>query len=486
MRRKKRNSSMESDRGWLSCDMSETVFGWPLQKVTVPIETKEACQKSENDLKSREVEEDEYASPVSRPGWPLLRVANSETMSSPARNFETKISVVEWVMGLPSRTTLFNLQLAREMKFLNKKDSQGCRIFSYAEIRTATYKFSSENLIGEGGCSSVYRGILRCGKSVALKILKAYKEAWDDFCLEANFVSSIKHKHIASLIGVCVEDDNLVLVYELLPRGSLEANLHHCNDGSVLPWEVRFNVAVAVAEALNYLHSERSQPIIHRDVKSANILLSSDLQPQLSDFGLAIWGSVDSSYVISNDVVGTFGYMAPEYFMQGRVSDKVDVYAFGVVLLELLSGRKPVDVEAPEGQESLIKWARKLLKIGDRTALLDPKLKGDYDIVQMRRMSLAANLCTNHSAQVRPHMRQVLKLLRGETDANGSGYCEIEELEPDWDSVSRVSETKDDSFSSSTSTDTVSSSSSTDTASSAGKTPRFKLRDYLTIVGHSF
>ncbi|KAM5565173.1 pto-interacting protein 1 [Rosa sericea] len=480
MRTKKRNSS-ESDRGWLSCDMSESTFGWPLQKITVPMETQGACEKSDDDSKSWEVEEDEYASPLSRPGWPLLRVATSETMSTPGRKFEAKdVSVVEWVMGLPSRTTLVNLQLANELKFLIKKDSQGCRMFSYAEIRTATSQFSSDNLIGEGGCSSVYRGVLRCRKSVAVKILKAYKEAWDDFCLEAKFVSSIKHKHIVSLIGVCVEDENLVLVYELFPRGSLEENLHDCNDGSVLPWEVRFNVAVAVAEALNYLHNECPQPIIHRDVKSANILLSSDLQPQLSDFGLAIWGSVDSSYVISNDVVGTFGYMAPEYFMQGRVSDKVDVYAFGVVLLELLSGRKPVDVEAPKGQESLIKWARKLFKIGDLKALLDPKLRADYDIVQMRRMSMAASLCTNQSAHIRPNMRQVLKFLGGETDANESDYYEAEDdslLEADWNSVSEVSETKDDS---------ISPSSSTDTASSAGKTPRLKLKDYLTIHDHQF
>ncbi|KAL6207568.1 hypothetical protein ACLB2K_018525 [Fragaria x ananassa] len=483
MRTRKRNSSMESDREWLSCDMSETIFGWPLQKVTVPIETREACEKSVNDSKSWEVEEDEYASPLSRTGWSLLRVANSETMSTPARSFESKeMSVVEWVMGLPNRTTFINLQLAKELKFLLKNHShhsQGCRMFSHAEIRTATSQFSSENLIGEGGCSSVYRGVIRCGKSVAVKILKAYKEAWDDFCLEAKFVSSIKHKHIASLIGVCVEDDNLVLVYELLPRGSLEENLHDCHDGSILPWEVRFNVAVVVAEALNYLHNDCPHPIIHRDVKSANILLSSDLQPQLSDFGLAIWRSVDSSYVISNDVVGTFGYMAPEYFMQGRVSDKVDVYAFGVVLLELLSGRKPVDVEAPKGQESLIKWARKLLKIGDLTALLDPKLKGDYDIVQMRRMSSAASLCTNQS-HIRPNMRQVLNLLRGETDANQSDYHEADDnslLEADSNSVSEMSETKDDG---------ISSSSSTDTASSAGITPRFKLRDFLAIHDHHF
>lgn len=481
---------MESDNTkhvaeWLSCDvLSESTFGWPLHKVIVPMNTQEACVKSDDDSKSWDVEEAESTSPLSRPGWPLLFIATSETMTTtPARDLEPeKMSVVQWVMGLPNRTTLVNLQLANELKFPSQKDSPGCRMFPYAEIRTATCQFSSENLIGEGGCSSVYRGCLRGGKSVAVKVLKAYKEAWDDFCLEAKFVSSVEHKHIATLIGVCVEDDNLVLVYELFPRGSLEENLHVCKDGSVLPWEVRFNVAVAVAEALYYLHNDCPRPIIHRDVKSSNILLSSELQPQLSDFGLAIWGSMDSSYVISNDVVGTFGYMAPEYFMQGRVSDKVDVYAFGVVLFELLSGRKPVDVEAPKGQESLVKWARNRLETGDVKAMLDPKLKGHHDIPQMRRMSLAANHCTNQSAHLRPNMSQVLKLLRGETDASELDYEDednhfLEAGSSMSHSVSEMSDTKDDS---------MSSSSYTDTASSAGKTPRFKLKDYLTTPDPHF
>ena len=144
MRTKKRNSSMDRER--LSCDMSESIFGWPLQKVTIPTETREAFEKSDDDMKNWEVEEDEYASPLSRPGWPLLRIENSET-STPGRNFESqKMSVVEWVMGLPSRTTMVNLQLANELKCLNKKDSQGCRMFSYAEIRTATSHFSSGQL----------------------------------------------------------------------------------------------------------------------------------------------------------------------------------------------------------------------------------------------------------------------------------------------------------------------------------------------------
>ncbi|CAB4265542.1 unnamed protein product [Prunus armeniaca] len=498
----------------------ESTLGWPLQRLTVPTMSQEAPPPERElcDLKGRDVDE----SPLSRPGWPLLRIgAISEAAVSPIKE---KKSVAQWVMDLPSRSFSVNQQpqvdlilrdveytteresrrydatngdenflsvssrkLASELEFLIEKNSVGCRLFSYEEIRSATCQFSTGNLIGEGGCSSVYRACLGDGKPVAVKILKSYKEAWDDFFLEAKFVSSIQHKHITSLIGVCAEGGNLILVYDLFPRGSLEGNLHGCSDGSiVLPWEVRFNVAVAVAEALNYLHNECPPPIIHRDVKSSNILLSDELLPQLSDFGLAMWGSTDSAYVISSDVVGTFGYIAPEYFMHGMVSDKIDVYAFGVVLLELLSGRKPVDAGAPKGQESLVKWARHLLDSMELKALLDPNLNGDYNDIQMRRMVLVAGLCINQSPRLRPKVSQILQLLTGETDADKYSDSHVMESREDDDddlfleidckshSVSAMSDTNDGSRS----------SSSTDTASSVEKTRRYKLKDYLTIPDH--
>ncbi|XP_048444526.1 protein kinase STUNTED-like [Pyrus x bretschneideri] len=492
-------------------EMPEPALGWPLQGLTVsPLRlSQEARQKSDSSDMFSEREDDE--SPLSRPGWPLLRIAaaSAETMSTtPMREFKSRenMSVVQWVMmDLPSRRflsansqpqegdenclTVAPTQLSDELEILVAENSAGCRLFSYAEISSATCHFSAENLIGEGGCSSVYRGCLEGGESVAVKVLKSYKEVWDDFLLETKFVSSIQHKHITSLVGVCVEDGNLILVYDLFPRGSLEGNLYDCSDGCILPWEVRFNVAVAVAEALTYLHNNCPQPIIHRDVKSSNILLSDELQPQLSDFGLATWGPTDSGYVISSDVVGTFGYIAPEYFMHGMVSDKIDVYAFGVILLELLSGRKPVHAEASKGQESLVKWARNLLDVMDLKALLDPKLNGDYDVAQMRRMVMAAGLCINQSPRLRPKASQVLKLLTGETDANecfnlhavkSRETCcrdEDDDLFPEVGrhSVSAMSDTNDGS---------ISRSSSTNTASSAEKPHRYTLKDYLSTPDH--
>ncbi|XP_068313650.1 protein kinase STUNTED-like [Pyrus communis] len=495
--------------------MPGPALGWHGLTVSPLRLSQEARQKSDSFDMFSQREDDE--SPLSRPGWPLLRIAaaSAETMSTtPMREFKSRenMSVVQWVMmDLPSRRflsvnsqpqevdenclTVAPTQLSDELEILVAEISAGCRLFSYAEISSATCHFSAENLIGEGGCSSVYRGCLEGGESVAVKVLKSYKEAWDDFFLETKFVSSIQHKHITSLVGVCVEDGNLILVYDLFPRGSLEGNLYgkklerNCSDGCILPWEVRFNVAVAVAEALTYLHNNCPQPIIHRDVKSSNILLSDELQPQLSDFGLATWGPTDSGYVISSDVVGTFGYIAPEYFMHGMVSDKIDVYAFGVILLELLSGRKPVDAEASKGQESLVKWARNLLDVMDLKALLDPKLNGDYDVAQMRRMVMAAGLCINQSPRLRPKACQVLKLLTGETDAHecfnlhavkSRETCcrdEDDDLFPEvgWRSVSAMSDANDGS---------ISRSSSTNTASSAEKPHRYTLKDYLSTPDH--
>ncbi|XP_021887412.1 LOW QUALITY PROTEIN: probable receptor-like serine/threonine-protein kinase At5g57670 [Carica papaya] len=181
-------------------------------------------------------------------------------------------------------------------------------------------------------------------------------------------------------------------------------------------WPERYKVAIGVAEALDYLHNGCGQSVIHRDVKSSNILLSDDFEPQLSDFGLASWASHSSSSITCNDVAGTFGYLAPEYFMHGKVSDKIDVYAFGVVLLELLSGRKPINNDNPKGQESLVMWAKPLLKNGKVSQLLDLSLGSGYNNEQIERMVLAATLCISRSPRLRPQINIVLKLLQGDLE----------------------------------------------------------------------
>lgn len=196
-----------------------------------------------------------------------------------------------------------------------------------------------------------------------------------------------------------------------------------------MPWELRYNVAVGIAEGLDYLHNELSRPVIHRDIKSSNILLSDGFEPKLSDFGLAIWGPTDSSFLIQADVVGTFGYLAPEYFMYGKLSDKIDVYAFGVVLLELLSGKRPISFENLKGQQSLVMWAKPIIESGDVKGILDPNLNGNINETQMHRMIRAATLCITRSGRLRPKMRQILELLRGEKEVEKWGETPNEEME---------------------------------------------------------
>lgn len=354
-----------------------------------------------------------------KPGWPFLKIANLETPQ--VQHWHTRnVSVVNWVMSLPERFPDHQQNLNSETIFVKKqlKDilRDNNKWFSYDVLKTATSDFSQENLVGKGGCSEVYRGVLKDGKDIAVKILKSSsKEAMTNFVHEIDIISSLSHQNISQLLGVCVQDNDLISVYNLSSLGSLEETLHgKQKEKHVLSWEERFNIAIGVAEALDYLHNRCHKPVIHRDVKTSNVLLSDELQPQLSDFGLSMWGPTTSSrYSIQGDVVGTFGYLAPEYFMYGKVSDKVDVYAFGVVLLELISGRDPISFENPKGKESLVMWAKPLIETGNEKGLLDPDITDISDENQFQRMVLAAAHCLTRSATHRPSIRQILRLLGG-------------------------------------------------------------------------
>ncbi|CAD5174868.1 protein kinase STUNTED-like isoform X1 [Musa acuminata AAA Group] len=362
--------------------------------------------------------------PVQKPaepslGWPLLR----------RRDDARKLSVVQWVMNLPNRSLSFTrlqLDLIKELNSVLSNNCSNCRWFRYDELHRSTNQFCSGNMIGKGGNSQVYRGCLANGQQVAIKLSKLSEEASTNFLLEVDIITKLEHKLIVPLIGFCIEDNTLISVYDYFPKGNLEENLHGENAKSPLPWAVRFKVAIGVAEALSYLHSGCSKPVIHRDVKSSNILLTDEFEPQVSDLGLAIWAPTNSTYLTHDDVVGTFGYLAPEYFMYGKVSDKMDVFAFGVVLLELLTGRKPIDDENPKGQESLVMWASPILERGDFMELLDPDLNENYDEVEMRRMVVAASLCITRRARLRPQMREILTLLQGEEDMEARMRCHVD------------------------------------------------------------
>ncbi|XP_058097427.1 protein kinase STUNTED isoform X2 [Magnolia sinica] len=404
--------------------------------------------------------------PELKPGWPLLRQTILPERQTLDRSKVRQISVVQWALRLPTRhstaaihpdhkpmnaggmtaTTMGtvgdrpNLDgesgaivlvgntasppaddggseiLPKELESLQEKYSSMCRLFSYRELLLATSNFSSDMLIGKGGSSQVYKGCLPDGKELAVKILKSSEDMLKEFVLEIEIITTLHHKNIISLFGFCYEKNKLILVYDFLPKGSLEENLHGKKDHVVLSWDERYKIAINVAEALDYLHSRSAQSVIHRDVKSSNILLADDFEPQLSDFGLATWASMSSSHITCRDVAGTFGYLAPEYFMYGKVNEKIDVYSFGVVLLELLSGRKPINNEYPKGQESLVMWAKPILQSEKVMQLLDPSLGDTYDNDQMEKMVMAASLCIRREPRFRPRMGLILKLLQGDDE----------------------------------------------------------------------
>ncbi|KAF2547259.1 hypothetical protein F2Q70_00020285 [Brassica cretica] len=304
-----------------------------------------------------------------------------------------------------------------ELEGLHERVSTSCQSFKYNELVSVTSNFCPDNFIGKGGSSKVYRGHLPNGREVAVKILKQTKGVLNDFVAEIEIITALNHKNVISLLGYCFENSSLLLVYNYLSRGSLEENLHgNKRDSVAFGWNERYKVAVGIAEALDYLHNSAPQAVIHRDVKSSNILLSDDFEPQLSDFGLAKWASASTTQTICSDVSGTFGYLAPEYFMYGKMNDKIDVYAYGVVLLELLSGRKPINSESPKARESLVMWAKPILDDRDYSQLLDPSLLDDNDGDQMERMALAATLCIRNNPQSRPDMGMVLNLLKGDME----------------------------------------------------------------------
>ncbi|XP_078173683.1 protein kinase STUNTED-like [Carex rostrata] len=375
-----------------------------------------------------------------RLGWPLLRRTASNRDVLDVR----KQSVVHWVMNLPKRLPELEnpgCELSRELiGVLDASNSTcNCKMFSYEGLCDATNQFSSENLIGKGGSSKVFKGCLNNGDKVAIKLSKLNTNSSRDFLREVEIMTKLKHKRIVPLIGVCVEANSLISIYSYISRGSLEENLNCKKTNSSLPWENRYSIAMEIASTINYLHIECDTPVIHRDIKSSNILLTDENEPQLSDFGLAIWAPTASTSVTHGDVVGTFGYLAPEYFMYGKVSRKIDVYAFGVVLLELLTGRKCISSENPDGQESLVMWSAPILKKGDINELLDPALDGKYNEAEARRMALAASLCLIRSARLRPQISQILSFLEGaessivdpKTEASTSEYdCVDDETYP--------------------------------------------------------
>ncbi|EMS49853.1 Proline-rich receptor-like protein kinase PERK5 [Triticum urartu] len=291
--------------------------------------------------------------------------------------------------------------------------------FTYEELASATGGFSKANLLGQGGFGYVYKGLLPgSGKEVAVKQLKAGSGQGErEFQAEGEIISRVHHPHLVSLVGYCIAGaSQRLLVYEFVANDTLERHLH----GKGLPvmdWPKRLAIALGSAKGLAYLHEDCNPRIIHRDIKAANILLDENFEAKVADFGLAKL-TTDNNTHVSTRVMGTFGYLAPEYASSGKLTDKSDVFSFGVMMLELITGRRPVD-PSNYMEDSLVDWARPLLaralsEGGSFDEVVDQRLENKYDRQEMERMAASAAAAVRHSAKRRPKMKQIVRALEGD------------------------------------------------------------------------
>ncbi|XP_044478687.1 PTI1-like tyrosine-protein kinase 1 isoform X2 [Mangifera indica] len=291
---------------------------------------------------------------------------------------------------------------------------------SLDELKETTDSFGSKALIGEGSYGRVYYANLSSGKAVAVKKLdvSSEPETNTEFLTQVSMVSRLKHENLVELLGYCVDGSTRVLAYEFATMGSLHDILHGrkgvqgAQPGPVLDWMTRVRIAVDAARGLEYLHEKVQPSIIHRDIRSSNVLLFEDFKAKIADFNLSNQAPDMAARLHSTRVLGTFGYHAPEYAMTGQLTQKSDVYSFGVVLLELLTGRKPVDHTMPRGQQSLVTWATPRLSEDKVKQCVDPKLKGEYPPKGVAKLAAVAALCVQYEAEFRPNMSIVVKALQ--------------------------------------------------------------------------
>lgn len=330
---------------------------------------------------------------------PVAPCASSSTTSNEESNTSSTLNITE------------ELKIASQL-----------RKFNFSELKSATRNFRPESLLGEGGFGCVFKGWINengtapvkpgTGLTVAVKTLnhdglQGHKE----WLAEVNFLGDLLHPNLVKLIGYCIEDDQRLLVYEFMPRGSLENHLFRRS--LPLPWAMRMKIALGAAKGLAFLHEEAERPVIYRDFKTSNILLDADYNAKLSDFGLAKDGPEGDKTHVSTRVMGTYGYAAPEYVMTGHLTSKSDVYSFGVVLLEMITGRRSMDKNRPNGEHNLVEWARPYL--GERRRfyrLIDPRLEGRFSIRGAQKAAQLATLCLSRDPKARPLMSEVHEALK--------------------------------------------------------------------------
>ncbi|KAK9085729.1 hypothetical protein Sjap_026140 [Stephania japonica] len=295
---------------------------------------------------------------------------------------------------------------------------KGLHVFTFKQLHSATGGFGKGNVVGHGGFGAVYKGVISDGRKVAVKLMdRAGKQGEDEFEMEVELSGRLRSPYLLALIGYCSDNNHKLLVYEFMPNGGLQGHLYPAHAGSnngtsKLDWETRLRIALEAAKGLEYLHEQVSPPVIHRDFKSSNILLDRNFHAKISDFGLAKLGSDKAGCHVSTRVLGTQGYVAPEYALTGHLTTKSDVYSYGVVLLELLTGRVPVDSKRAPGEGVLVTWA--LPRLTDRekvVQIMDPALDGQYSMKEAIQVAAIAAMCVQSESDYRPLMADVVQSL---------------------------------------------------------------------------
>uniref|UniRef100_A0A5B7B5F9 non-specific serine/threonine protein kinase n=1 Tax=Davidia involucrata TaxID=16924 RepID=A0A5B7B5F9_DAVIN len=289
------------------------------------------------------------------------------------------------------------------------------RWYTLRELEAATNSLSDENVIGEGGYGIVYSGVLADNTRVAVKnLLNNRGQAEKEFKVEVEVIGRVRHKNLVRLLGYCVEGAYRMLVYEYVDNGNLDQWLNgDVGEVSPLTWDIRMNIILGTAKGLAYLHEGLEPKVVHRDIKSSNILLDRQWHPKVSDFGLAKLLCSERSYVTTR-VMGTFGYVAPEYACTGMLNEKSDVYSFGILIMEIISGRSPVDYSRPKGEVNLVDWLKTMIGNRKSEEVVDPKLPEMPASKALKRVILVALRCVDPDSKKRPKMGHVIHMLEAD------------------------------------------------------------------------
>ncbi|KAL3499798.1 hypothetical protein ACH5RR_038891 [Cinchona calisaya] len=323
----------------------------------------------------------------------------------------------------PTKSAGSSSSTPRSIPEMYREKAHNLVAFSLSELREATNNFNKLLKIGVGGFGSVYKGKIRPpdGKGdhviVAIKKLNIYGlQGHKEWVAEVQFLGVVEHPNLVKLLGYCAVDGERriqrILVYEYLPNKSLEDHLFNRNVPAI-PWRTRLNIILGAAQGMAYLHEGLEVQVIYRDFKSSNVLLDKDFNPKLSDFGLAREGPAGDRSHVSTAPVGTYGYAAPEYVSEGHLSTRSDIYSFGVVLYEILTGRRALERDRPPMQQKLIEWVKQFPADSMKfTMIIDPRLRNQYSLNAARRIAKLADRCLNKNARERPTITQVVEVLQ--------------------------------------------------------------------------